>query len=87
MKIRISIDIRKRDEWGLVGFEFENTHRYLEKRIDLRFPHGELMSNKGLDCAIHQAINDCLDSELLKELEEEDSINEEKRKNALFCKD
>lgn len=73
MKARILIDIRKKDEWGLVGFEFENTHRYLEKRINLRFPNGELMSNKGLNCAIQQAINDCLDSELLKELEEEDS--------------
>lgn len=78
MKARILIDIRKKDEWGLVGFEFENTHRYLEKRINLRFPNGKLMSNKDLNSAITQAINDCLDSELLKELEEEDSWKNEK---------
>lgn len=73
MKVRISIDIRKKDEWGLVGFEFGNTHRYIEKNIDLRFPNGELVSNEGLRISIQQAVSDCLKEELLKELKEEDS--------------
>lgn len=73
MKVRISIDIRKKDEWGLVGFEFDNTHRYIEKNIDFRFLNGELTSNEGLCISIQQAINDCLEEELLKELKEEDS--------------
>lgn len=73
MKARISIDIRKEDEWGLVGFEFDNTHRYLEKHIDLHFPNGVLVSNETIAALIQQSVNDCLDKELLKELNEEDA--------------
>lgn len=73
MKVGISIDIRKKDEWGLVGFEFGNTHRYIEKNIDLRFPNGELASNENLCISIQQAVSDCLGKEMLKELKEEDS--------------
>lgn len=73
MKVRISIDIRKKDEWGLVGFEFGNTHRYIEKNIDLCSPNGGLVSNEGLCISIQQAISNCLEEELLKELKEEDS--------------
>lgn len=73
MKARVLIDIRKKDEWGLIGFEFDNTHRYLEKRIDLHFPNGVLVSNETIAALIQQAVNDCLKKELLKELKEEDS--------------
>lgn len=78
MKARVLIDIRKEDEWGLVGFEFGNTHRYLEKHIDLHFPSGILISNETIAALIQQAVNDCLDKELLKELNEEDSWKNEK---------
>lgn len=71
MKARITIDIRKRDHWGLVAVEFENTRRYFQKTINLR-RGDELLSNEGVVSAVYHAVDEYLDREMFKELEEED---------------
>ena len=68
MKARISIDIRKNDEWGLVSVELGNTRRYLGKPFVL-----EGKSNKELVDDIRAIVDNYIKEELLKELDEEDS--------------
>lgn len=73
MKARISIDIRKNDEWGLVSVELGNTRRYLGKPFVL-----EGKSNKELVDDIRAIVDNYIKEELLKELDEEDSWKDEK---------
>lgn len=68
MKARISIDIRKNDEWGLVSVELGNTRRYLGKPFVL-----EGKSNKEIVDDICAIVDKYIKEELLKELEEEDA--------------
>lgn len=81
MKARITIDIRKKDYWGLVTVEFENTRRYFQKNIDLHGFGNKLLSNEGIVTAAYSAIDEYLDNEMFKELEEEDRWTEEMKSN------
>lgn len=69
MKATITIDIRKRDDWGKVDIELNNTRRYLSKNIDAN----EMQDNNKIIAAIRSIICRYIDKEIPKEFKEEDS--------------
>ena len=69
MKATIIIDIRKKDNWGKVDIELNNSRRYLSKNIDA----DEMPDNDKIIAAIRSIICRYIDEEISKEFEEEDS--------------
>ena len=68
MKATIIIDIRKKDNWGKVDIELNNSRRYLSKNID-----ADVSENDKIIAANRSIICRYIDEEISKEFEEEDS--------------